>query len=136
MHEWALAEAVIETVKSELQGRKNPQLRAVTLIFGELQSVDREVFLGALQVLTRDTPVDAAVFRILPGQAKFRCRACTAEWTLEDLPHLGEEEKEAIHFLPEVAHAYLRCPECRSPDFSVEGGRGVSIKSIEIEEET
>ena len=90
MHEWALAEAVIETVRTELGGRKNPRLRSVTLVFGELQSVDREIFLGGLQVLTRDTPFDSEAFHIITGQAMFRCRACTAEWTLEDVPGLDE----------------------------------------------
>jgi hydrogenase nickel incorporation protein HypA/HybF len=43
-------------------------------------------------------------------------------------------EREAVHFLPEAAHAYLRCPRCGSVDFDVAAGRGVSIVSIELEE--
>ena len=38
-----------------------------------------------------------------------------------------------IHFVPELAHAYLRCPDCSSADFEVLGGRGVSIDAIEGE---
>ena len=135
MHEWALAEAVLETVGNELKGRKNPRLRSVTLVFGELQSVDSDVFMGGLKILAEKKSIDPEVFQIVPGLATFHCRACDSEWTLEEVPDLEEEEKEAIHFLPEVAHAYLRCPECRSPDFEVLGGRGVSIQSIEIEED-
>ena len=47
---------------------------------------------------------------------------------------MTEETREAIHFLPEAAHAFVRCPSCGSPDFAVSKGRGVSIKSIDISE--
>ena len=38
---------------------------------------------------------------------------------------------EAIHFIPELAHAFLECPSCQSPDFELLQGRGVSIGAIE-----
>ena len=33
-------------------------------------------------------------------------------------------------FLPEMAHTYLKCPKCKSPDFDIIAGRGVYIKNI------
>jgi len=43
---------------------------------------------------------------------------------------MSEEESEAIRFAPEVAHVYIRCPSCKSPDFEVLQGREVSIDYI------
>ena len=56
------------------------------------------------------------------------------EWLFgEAIKGLSEEQSEAIHFIPEVAHVYIRCPECESPDFEFVKGRGVWIESIEGE---
>ena len=30
---------------------------------------------------------------------------------------LEKDESEAIHFLPELAHTFIRCPQCGGPDF-------------------
>ena len=46
---------------------------------------------------------------------------------------LDEQTREAIHFLPEAAHAFIRCPSCKSPDYRVQAGRGVSIASITLD---
>ncbi len=43
---------------------------------------------------------------------------------------LGENEQEAIHFVPEAAHAFIRCPACGSPDFEISKGRGVWVERI------
>jgi hydrogenase nickel incorporation protein HypA/HybF len=42
----------------------------------------------------------------------------------------GEETSEAVHFVPEMAHVYLKCPKCGSPDFEIAEGRGVWLASI------
>ena len=44
-----------------------------------------------------------------------------------------DDAAEAIHFVPELAHAFMRCPDCGSPDFEVAAGRGVAISGIEGE---
>jgi hydrogenase nickel incorporation protein HypA/HybF len=46
---------------------------------------------------------------------------------------LDEDETEAIHFMPEIAHIYIRCPQCKSPDFDIIQGRGVQVGVIEGE---
>jgi len=56
---------------------------------------------------------------------------CGHQWSYSDsTKRLDEEEAEFIHFIPEVAHAYLRCPKCKSPDFEITKGRGVWVSSI------
>jgi len=134
MHEWALAEAVIESVKNHLRDRKDATLKSVTLLFGELQKIDRDIFQNGLKLLLKKEPFHEGVFLYEVEKARFLCNNCREEWGYDDVPGIGEEEREAIHFIPEVAHAYMRCPRCGGPDFKVDRGRGISIKSIVLEE--
>jgi hydrogenase nickel incorporation protein HypA/HybF len=134
MHEWALAEAVIESVKNHLKDRKEATLISVTILFGELQKIDRDIFQDGMKALLKREAFDEGVFTYEVERASFLCQDCRAEWGCDDIAGIGEEEREAIHFIPEVAHAYMRCPRCGSPDFKVDKGRGVSIKSIVLEE--
>ncbi len=129
MHEWALAEAVLDSVREHSGGRR---VSRVVLRFGELQQIDREIFDFALRELGGE--LGAARFEIESEPARFACNACGAAWSLDERSGLDEQQKEAIHFLPEAARVYLRCPGCGSPDFRVEQGRGVTIQTIETEE--
>jgi hydrogenase nickel incorporation protein HypA/HybF len=43
---------------------------------------------------------------------------------------VSEDTAEAIHFVPEVAHTYIKCPSCGSPDFEIVEGRGVWLENI------
>jgi hydrogenase nickel incorporation protein HypA/HybF len=95
--------------------------------------VDRGVFLDGLRVLLEKESFGEDVFVFEEEAASFRCKICGEEWGFADMPDVGEEEREAIHFMPEAAHVYMRCPACGSPDFQVERGRGVTIRSIDLE---
>jgi hydrogenase nickel incorporation protein HypA/HybF len=133
MHEWALADSVIEATSSALAGRDPSCLRGVTVTVGELQAIDREVFAFAIQTLLEERPFRSAVYHLETEPARFRCSACQTEWSLAETPGLGEDTREAIHFLPEAAHAFIRCPTCQSPDYRVQAGRGVSIASLTLD---
>ena len=132
MHEWALADAVIEATAAALGARDPSCLRAVTVMIGELQAIDREIFQFALTTMLEERPFRTAVYRLETEAAAFLCALCGKEWTLPQTRGLTEETREAIHFLPEAAHAFVRCPQCESPDYHLERGRGVSISSIEL----
>ena len=133
MHEWSLADAVVATVDKIFKENNATAVKSVTLLIGELQRIDREVFNFGLENLLRDHPYGLSVFRFDTEPAAFCCNYCQNEWNLAQTPAAQEQEQEAIHFLPEAAHVYLRCPECGSSDFAVQKGRGVTIGSIELE---
>jgi len=133
MHEWALAEAVIEAAREE---SRKAGLQAVTEILvkvGELQQLELELFQSALDELanelSEETVLKHARIILEPEPALFKCRVCGREWAFK-AANLRADEGEAVHFAPEVAHAYLRCPACKSPDFEVIQGRGVTIQRI------
>ncbi|MDO8804843.1 MAG: hydrogenase nickel incorporation protein HypA [Elusimicrobiota bacterium] len=128
MHEWALAESVIKTAVEYAGAEKITKLKETGVVFGELQAIDKEIFIFALEELRTQFPAaKACKFRIIKQPAAFRCKACTREFTLKGLKKT-KAEAEFIHFVPEMAHTFLKCPGCKSPDFEIIAGRGVSIK--------
>ena len=128
MHEWALAEAVIRTASQIAEREGLIEVTEVNVRLGEIQQVDLEVFKFALSQL-KTQELKKARFNIRRAEARFRCRACGCEW-LFSADELDEEAREAVHFIPEAAHTFVRCPECGSRDFEFTSGRGVWIESI------
>lgn len=135
MHEWALAEAVIATVERLYEENGRKPVLAVHVLIGELQRIDMEVFREGMTRRLDGRPFPPEVFDFQTEPAEFRCRRCGRQWLLADQAGLGPEELEAIHFLPEAAHVYMRCPDCQSPDYSLERGRGVRIRSVELRDD-
>lgn len=134
MHEWALAESVAATVEEELALHRGSVVEAVNLRFGELQNIDREIFETGLATLLESVPGLEGRVHIEVEPARFRCGGCGTEWGLEVDSGLSEEQREAVHFLPEAVQAFMHCPKCGGVDYRVTAGRGVSIASIELSE--
>ncbi len=131
MHEWALAEAVLESVAREIP--PGARVTGVTLRLGELQAIDADVLLEGLRELAPTYGIAAGSFVAEVEKAVFACVPCGARWTLAGLEALDPQVREAVHFLPEACHSYIRCPSCGSRDFSVLAGRGCSVAAIEAE---
>jgi hydrogenase nickel incorporation protein HypA/HybF len=131
MHEWALAEAVVETAKKAAKHEKMKKVTGIKVRLGELQHIEQEIFASALEAILKQakTPLEDADVELEVEKARFHCRVCAQEWDLTGAG-LDEDTAEAIHFLPEMAHVYMRCPGCGSPDFSVVKGRGLWLASL------
>lgn len=128
MHEWALAEAVITTAMQIAEKEGLKQVTEVTVKIGALQDVEREIFRFALTQLKPES-LKNTKFRLTKSKASLKCRVCANKW-LFNKTKLDKETAEAIHFVPEVAHTYIKCPKCGSPDFEILEGRGVWLDSI------
>ncbi|MCF3652901.1 MAG: hydrogenase nickel incorporation protein HypA [Aigarchaeota archaeon] len=128
MHEWALAEAVVSTISRIASEKGLGEVIEVTIRIGELQQIDLDAFKFALEQLSSQYSIRAK-FEFREERAEFRCRVCGETWPFKK-EDLGPDISEAIHVIPEVAHAFLRCPRCGSPDFEVVRGRGIWIESI------
>jgi len=128
MHEWALAEAVITTAKQIAEKEGLEKVTEVTVKIGELQQVEREIFRFALQQL-KPAMFKNAKLHITSAKTTLKCRVCGNAWLFKK-QKLGKNEAEAIHFVPEVAHTYIKCPKCGSPDFEIIKGRGVWLENI------
>jgi hydrogenase nickel incorporation protein HypA/HybF len=131
MHEWALAESVVLSIIGHTREKGAKPVDHVTVRLGELQGIDEEVFRFALKEMKREKGI-AVRTRIEKEKSSFRCRSCSRIWEHRPLA-LENNEKEFIHFVPEVSHSYVKCPECGSPDFMILKGRGLSLKFVDGE---
>jgi hydrogenase nickel incorporation protein HypA/HybF len=135
MHEWALAEAVLETVRERVIRDGGESVASVTVAFGELQHIDRDIFSEGLKTLSGEYGIGSDVFSMETEPALFHCNGCDHEWGLGESGELSEDDLEAIHFLPETVHIFVKCPVCNSTDFLIKRGRGVSITEIRTEDD-
>ncbi len=125
-----MAESVIKTAVEYAGTEKLKKLKETGVLFGELQAIDKEIFLFALEELRKQYPAAASCkFKIIAEPAAFRCKACAHEFPLKGLKKT-KDEAEFIHFIPEMAHTFMKCPKCKSPDFEIARGRGVSISYL------
>lgn len=128
MHEWALAEAVITAASQIVEKEGLRRVTEVTIRVGELQQVERQILRFALSQL-EPASFKGAKFRVVKAKTKLNCRVCGNTWLFQK-QKLNEDQVEAMHFVPEVAHTYIRCPKCGSPDFEIVEGRGVWLESV------
>jgi len=128
MHEWALAEAVITTASQIAEKEELREITEVKVKVGELQQIELDIFEFALSQL-KTAIFKNAQFKIESEKAELKCRVCSNQWIFSK-EKFDENTAEAIHFVPEIAHTYMKCPKCGSPDFEILRGRGVWLESI------
>jgi len=133
MHEWALAESVVLTAEKTAKEQGFEEIREITVQLGQLQQIEKDVFEFAIKeiIQTQKSLFKKTNIQLQEEKAVFKCQSCGHKWMFEDnTKKLNPEEFEAIHFVPEVAHIYMPCPQCKSPDFEIVQGRGVWVNSI------
>ena len=129
MHEWALAEAILASGKDRsLSTEHLTSVSEVTIRVGELQQAEPPILRFALKQMSEGM-FKGAKFRILKAKSTLKCRVCGTIWEYNK-KKLDKAAAEAIHFVPEVAHSYIKCPKCGSPDFEIASGRGVWLEDI------
>jgi hydrogenase nickel incorporation protein HypA/HybF len=128
MHEWALAEAVIAAASQIAAKEGLKKVTEVTVKVGELQQVELDILKFAFSQL-KPANLKNAKFRITRAKTTLKCRVCGHTWLFKK-QKLDKSTAEAIHFVPEVAHTYIKCSKCGSPDFEIVEGRGVWLENI------
>jgi len=128
MHEWALAEAVISTVSQIAEKEGLKEVAEVEIKVGELQQIELDILEFALSQL-KTLKLKNVKFHIKTVKAELKCRVCGQKWIFRK-EKIDEEIAEAIHFVPEIAHTYIKCPKCGSPDFEILKGRGIWLESV------
>ena len=109
------------------------RIERIVVSVGQLQRISEDGFRFAIRKVipaTTEALRDVEV-RVAHEPALFRCRGCGRQFALDEAADgLDAERAEAIHFIPELAHAFLRCPDCHSPDFDLLAGRGVRLVEV------
>lgn len=122
VHEWALAESIVNYLVD--QGLR--RIRVLRLRLGLLQGVDKEILLFSLREVASMQGVEIGEVAVEDEEPVLKCNTCGYTWSMP-ASALSDEEREAVHFVPEAIHAFTRCPRCGSRDFTVVKGRGVSL---------
>jgi len=132
MHEYALADAVVAAVTATAEQERLSRVLEFEVRIGALQSIEQETFAKSLEAVlpAADARLRGAAFKVTMVPAAFRCRPCGTEFTPDVAAEADADAQEAIHFVPELAHSFLRCPNCQSPDFDIVAGRGVELGPI------
>jgi len=133
MHEWALAESIVMATLEEARKEKLKTITQVTVYIGELQQIEKEIFLFALNELAKsqNPQIKTDAFVLKTEKSTLMCKTCGQTWKYSDMKKkLNETESESIHFIPEVVFVHARCPHCGSPDFEITKGRGVVLSNI------
>jgi hydrogenase nickel incorporation protein HypA/HybF len=128
MHEWALAEAILASAAQVAEKENLREVTEVTIKVGELQQVEPPILRFALNQM-KQGQFKKAKFHILKAKSTLKCRVCGTTWQF-NLKNLDEATAEAIHFVPEASHSFIKCPKCSSPDFEIISGRGVWLEDI------
>jgi len=128
MHEWALAEAVISAASQIAEKEGIKEVTEVKIKVGELQQIELDILQFAISGL-KTAKFKNTKFNVETAKAKLKCRVCRHRWSFKK-EKLDENTVEAIHFVPEIAHTFIKCPKCGSPDFEILQGRGIWLESI------
>jgi len=141
LHEWSLAEAVINSLIRLAEDRGATAFEEVEITHGEIMELDTLVFRTAFRELSKGTLVEGTRLMLKEEKAKFKCNNCGAEWDFETVEKILSEEfsvieepsgtkESALHFLPNLAPALLKCPSCGSRDFDLASGKGLRISKV------
>ena len=128
MHEWALAEAIINAACEIAEKEGLKEVTEITVGIGELQTIEPDVLKFALSQL-KAAKLKKTKFELKTEKARLKCRACGKSWVFSK-KNVDTNELEAIHFVPEIAHTYIKCPKCGSPDFEILEGRGIWLENV------
>ena len=128
MHEWALAEAILASARQIAEKEQLKTVSEVTIRVGELQGIETSILRFALSQMKQGV-FEKTKFRVLKAKSTLKCRVCGTTWQ-HNPKKIDKATAEAIHFVPEVAHTYIKCPRCGSPDFEIASGRGVWLEDL------
>lgn len=131
MHEWALAESVVKAVSENAAAEKLKSVAETEVFLGELQAIDKEIFSFALsEIKPQYALMKNCIFKIIDEKCILKCKVCNKQFDLKKLKERTHTESENIHFVPEMAGSFMNCPYCKSPDFEIIQGRGVTVGNI------
>lgn len=136
MHEWALAESILTAAVEEAEKKHLKKITGIKISIGELQQIEQDIFRFALNEIIKNqkNKLKDVKIKIKTEKSAFLCKNCSNTWSYDYMKKkLNDDETEAIHFIPEVTFVHTRCPKCKSPDFEITTGRGVSIIQIKGE---
>jgi Zn finger protein HypA/HybF involved in hydrogenase expression len=133
MHEYIVASGIVGSV-AKLAGSLGGHVKSFRVLVGELSMLDVGMLRELLGELSRDSPLSGASISVEVERAVIRCDSCGTEMSFaEAVGRLKDDERESIHFVPELVSSFARCRRCGAPDLRVVAGRGVKIVDVVVQ---
>ena len=114
MHEFSIAQALVEQVEATRQANGGGRVVSVEVRIGEWRQVVPEILASYFDHLTKDTPMEGARIEIERVDATARCTSCDEVFELDDV--------------------FLVCPGCGSPVCEVLTGKELELIGLELDD--
>jgi hydrogenase nickel incorporation protein HypA/HybF len=133
LHELSLVQGILDAV-NETASEKGGRVLSVRIGVGELAQFDIRLVRQLLRDLRKGTPLEGARVVVEPEKSKVKCLSCGRVWGVRDLAApLSTDEREMMHFLPELLNSCSKCPSCSMSYFEIEEGRSVRIMEVVLD---
>ncbi|MDW8084398.1 MAG: hydrogenase/urease maturation nickel metallochaperone HypA [Candidatus Caldarchaeum sp.] len=130
MHEYMVARGVVESLLRYLS-ESGRVVKSFRVVVGELSMLDVDILTKAMKDILEEGPLKGADFTVEVERAQIVCGLCGKLMSLnEATSKLDDEEKEVIHFIPDLIGSYSSCSKCGSMDLRVVAGRWVEVKDV------
>ena len=115
MHEFSIAQTIVQAVLAELKKVQPARLVRARIVAGNLHQLVSANLNFAYQVLTKETPAAGSRLSIRRVPITAECRQC--------------------HWHGKIHGALFACGKCRSGNIEITGGRELYLDSIEVEKD-
>ena len=133
MHELSLVQGIVDAVQETARERKGT-VTSFKVEVGELSQFDIRLIRQLLADLVRGTPLEGAKVVLEREKCSVKCLGCGSRWDFKELAaDLSDEEKEMVHFLPELISSCSKCPSCSKSYFEIESGRSVRVAEVVLD---
>jgi len=114
MHEFSIAQALVEQVEAARQANGGGRVVSVEVRVGEWRQVVPEILASYFEHLTEGTPLEAAGIEIERVTATARCTSCDRVFPLHDV--------------------FLACPDCGSLACELLTGKELELIALELDD--
>lgn len=133
MHELSLVQGIVDSVQ-ETAREKRGRVTSFKIEVGELSQFDIRLIRKLLADITTGTQLEGAKVLVEREKCRVRCLGCGSQWDFRQLAGaLSNEEKEMVHFLPELISSCSKCPSCSKSYFEIEAGRSVRVAEVTLD---
>ncbi len=127
-------QGIIDAV-NETAREKGGRVRSFKIGVGELAQFDLRLVRQLLEDVRSGTPLAGATVTIEKERSRIRCLGCGRVWDFRELSGpLSAEEREMMHFLPELLNSCSKCPSCSRSYFEIEEGRSVRLTEVVLDD--
>jgi hydrogenase nickel incorporation protein HypA/HybF len=123
MHEFSLAQSIVDTVIKVGRQHGARQILEVNLLVGEVALVNVDQLGWYIDMLTKETAAEGVKLSVTKTPVRIRCMSCGYEGGVT-----YRESDSRWH----VSLPVFDCPQCNSPETIITSGRELHIKDMNV----